>query len=51
MPLGVLRLVEERSVPRRSQTVRTGGAYGSDPAGTSSDKAGENPARRKSKVS
>ncbi len=43
--------VEERSVPRRSRTVRSGGARASENAGMSNDKAGENPARRKPKVS
>jgi hypothetical protein len=35
----------------RSQIVRSGGALGSENAGMSNDKAGENPAHRKSKVS
>jgi hypothetical protein len=35
----------------RSQIVRSGGAWGSENAGMSNHKAGENPARRKSKVS
>ena len=35
----------------RSQTVRSGGAHTSENAGMSNHKAGENPARRKSKVS
>ena len=34
----------------RSQTGRTGGLYRSENAGMSSEKAGENPARRKPKV-
>ena len=36
---------------QRSQTARTGGEFGRDSAGTSSDKQGENPCRRKPKVS
>ena len=44
-------MVEERSLVPRSQTERTGGAQRSDPAGISSDKRGENPLRRKPKVS
>jgi hypothetical protein len=36
---------------QRSQTVRTGGALGSDPAGISSEKGSENLPRRKPKVS
>ncbi len=44
-------VVEERSTPRRSRTVRSGGACGSENAGMSNDNAGENPARRKPKVS
>ena len=36
---------------RRSHTGRSGGAFGSEYAGTSSDKTGENPVRRKPKVS
>ena len=47
----IYRVVEERSVPRRSRTVRSGGAHGSENAGMSNDNAGENPARRKPKVS
>ena len=43
--------VDERCTPRRSHTVRSGGAYGSENAGMSNDNAGENPARRKPKVS
>jgi len=35
----------------RSQTVRSGGVLGSENAGMSNHKAGENPAHRKSKVS
>ena len=35
----------------RSRVVRSGGAGGSENAGMSSEKAGENPARRKPKVS
>ena len=44
-------VVEERRTPRRSRTVRSGGARASENAGMSNDKAGENPARRKPKVS
>jgi hypothetical protein len=44
-------VVDERPAPRRSHTVRSGGARGSENAGMSNDKAGENPARRKPKVS
>ena len=44
-------VVDERPSPRRSRTVRSGGAAGSENAGMSNDKAGENPARRKPKVS
>ena len=36
---------------QRSHTVRSGGAYRSENVGISSEKAGENPARRKPKVS
>ena len=43
--------VEERCMPRRSHTVRSGGAHASENAGMSNDNAGENPARRKPKVS
>ena len=44
-------LVAERSCQRRSDTVMSRGAATSDYAGMSNDKAGENPARRKPKVS
>ena len=43
--------VEEHCMPRRSHTVRSGGARASENAGMSNDNAGENPARRKPKVS
>ena len=43
--------VGERSIVGRSRTVRTGGRTGSAYADTSSDKAGEKPARRKPKGS
>ena len=43
--------VEERCMPRRSDTVRSRGARASENAGMSNDNAGENPARRKPKVS
>ena len=45
------RVVAERSCQRRSDTVTSRGAATSDYAGMSNDKAGENPARRKPKVS
>jgi hypothetical protein len=44
-------VVDERRTPRRSHTVTSGGACASENAGMSNDKAGENPARRKPKVS
>jgi hypothetical protein len=44
-------VVDERRTPRRSHTVRSGGAHASENAGMSNDNAGENPARRKPKVS
>jgi len=44
-------VVAERSCQRRSGTVTSRGAAASDYAGMSNDKAGENPARRKPKVS
>ena len=44
-------VVEERRTPRRSDTVRSRGARASENAGMSNDNAGENPARRKRKVS
>ena len=47
----VSRAVDERRMPRRSHTVTSGGAHASENAGMSNDKAGENPARRKPKVS
>ena len=43
--------VEERRTPRRSRTVRSGGACASENAGMSNDNGGENPPRRKPKVS
>ncbi len=46
-----MRAVGERPDLRRSDTVRIRGAFRSDYAGMSNDKAGENPARRKPKVS
>jgi len=48
---GFLRLVGERWVGRGSETVRTRGGIPSENAGMSSDKEGENPSRRKPKVS
>ena len=44
-------VVGERSSQRRSRTVTSGGATTSDNAGMSNDKPGENPGRRKPKVS
>lgn len=44
-------VVEERRNPRRSRSVSSGGAFASENAGMSNDNAGENPARRKPKVS
>jgi hypothetical protein len=44
-------VVEERCTQRRSRTVTSGGACTSENAGMSNDNAGENPARRKPKVS
>ncbi len=49
--LSYIRVVEERSYLRWSWTVRSGGALGSENAGMSNNKAGENPAHRKSEVS
>ena len=43
--------VDERRTPRRRRTVRSAGACASENAGMSNDNAGENPARRKPKVS
>ena len=44
-------LVEERSIFVEVVPARDGGEYGSENAGMSSDKKGENPFHRKSKVS
>ena len=44
-------VVDERRTPRRRHTVRSAGARASENAGMSNDNAGENPARRKPKVS
>ena len=44
-------VVEERRTPRRSHSVSSGGARAGENAGMSNDNAGENPARRKPKVS
>jgi len=44
-------VVEERSILGRRRTVRSAGRNGSDYAGISSEKTGEKPVRRKSKVS
>ena len=46
-----MRAVGERSVRAEAKGVTHGGAYGSENAGTSNHNAGENPARRKTKVS
>ena len=43
--------VGERCYQRRSRTETSGGALASDYAGMSNDKPGENPGRRKPKVS
>ena len=43
--------VGERSVRDEAKGVTHGGALGSENAGTSNHNAGENPARRKTKVS
>ena len=47
-PQGV---VGERSMCSEGRPTRTAGAHGSEDAGMSSDKEGENPSRRKPKVS
>jgi hypothetical protein len=44
-------VVGERSSQRRSDTVTSRGAAASDYAGLSNEKTGENPVRRKPKVS
>ena len=44
-------VVEERSIFIEVVPARGGGEYGSENAGMSSDKKGENPFHRKSKVS
>ena len=44
-------VVGERSVRAEAKGVTHGGAYRSENAGTSNHNAGENPARRKTKVS
>ena len=43
--------VGERSVRTEAKGITHGGAYRSENAGTSNHNAGENPARRKTKVS
>jgi hypothetical protein len=48
---GAANLVGEHCCQRRSHTVTSGGAAASEDAGTSNDKTGENPVRRKPKVS
>jgi hypothetical protein len=45
------QVVGERSVSRRSGTVRSRGGIRSENVGMSNDKTGENPVRRKPKVS
>jgi hypothetical protein len=45
------KVVGERSVSRRSGTVRSRGGIRSENVGMSNDKTGENPVRRKPKVS
>ena len=45
------QVVGEHCCLRRSRTITSGGAAASENAGMSNDKAGENPARRKPKVS
>jgi hypothetical protein len=44
-------VVEERSIFFEVVSARSDGGYGSENAGMSSDKKGENPFHRKSKVS
>ena len=44
-------MVGERCCQHRSRTETSGGAAASDYAGMSNDKTGENPVRRKPKVS
>ena len=46
-----MHVVEERSYLQWSQIVKSGGALGSENAGMSNHKIGENPVGRKSKVS
>jgi hypothetical protein len=43
----IYEVVEERSALHRSRTEKSGGACGSDYAGMSSDKQGENPCHQK----
>ena len=50
-PTGRDGVVGERCCRHRRRTVRSAGAAASENAGMSNDKAGENPARRKPKVS
>ncbi len=49
--LRAVGVVGERCCRRRRRTVRSAGAAASENAGMSNEKAGENPARRKPKVS
>ena len=51
MPSGIIEVVGERNSQRRSDTATSRGAAVSDYAGMSNDKTGENPVRRKPKVS
>ncbi len=51
LAFGRVGMVGERCCQRRRRTVRSVGAAASENAGMSNDKAGENPARRKPKVS
>jgi hypothetical protein len=44
-------VVGEHSIGQKSQPITVDGGIGRDPAGISSDNRGENPRRRKSKVS
>ena len=46
-----MQAVGERSVRAEAEGITHGGAYRSENAGTSNHNAGENPARRKIKVS
>ena len=50
-PCGVSRVVEERCVCTEAGSGSLRGAHGSENPGMSSEKQGENPCRRKPKVS